>query len=211
MTRKQAILQAIEILSQNKENKGIVLKLKEIESELPVPVWTKESIIDAIETYASEHNNTLPQVTDLTNENNLPSNTVIYHKFGISSMDVFLKEYFPHLNPQNKSSSPYRFEDDGYFLNIFKENYERIKNETQEKYVNSKQYNKYRKENTPQIYTIIKKCGCKSYEDLLILCGYKKEKKPLEAVVDISYQDEEKHNIDLVEILNNITNIDRKK
>ncbi len=119
MTRKQAISQAIDILSGDTNNKDIVYVLKQILEELPLSGWTNESIIDSIESYAYEHNNTLPTISELTRENKLPSNTVINSKFGIKSMNVFYKKYFSFLQPQNKSSSPYRFEKDNYFLNSY--------------------------------------------------------------------------------------------
>ena len=50
MTRKQALSQAISILSQNDEYNEITEKLIEIESEMPLCRWTKKSIIDRIET-----------------------------------------------------------------------------------------------------------------------------------------------------------------
>ena len=57
MNRKQALTEAINILSTNPDNKEIADKLKEILSELPLSEWTKNSIMDAIETYIQEHRN----------------------------------------------------------------------------------------------------------------------------------------------------------
>ena len=202
MTRKQAISKAIQLLSVNHENDDIIYKLKEIEDELPMPVWTKKSIIDAIETYASEHNDTLPPVADLTNANKLPSNTVITNLFKLSSMNDFYYQYLPHLKACNKNSSPYKFYDDNYFIDIFKQNYDRIKKELNISYVNESLYSKLKDGSTPHISTIIRKTGCKSYRDLLILCGYKQKNKKLQSNIQVNYIDTPKRNKELLEILN---------
>lgn len=191
MTRKQAISQAITILSYDANNKEIVSKLQEILLEMPLSSWTKASIIDSIESYAIEHDNTLPPVTELKSKNKLPSNTVINAKFKISSMDVFYKTYFKHLKPQNKSSSLYRNEEEDFFQKVFKENYLMILEKLGVKYVDIKTYDKYKNRKTPHSSTIIKNCDCHSYDDLLIMCGFKKAKIPISSSLKISYNDEE--------------------
>lgn len=193
MTRKQAILRAIETLSQDEENSDIVLKLQEIYSEMPLSSWTKKSIIDSIETYALEHNNVLPQAGDLISKNNLPSNTVIEAKFNISSMKQFLKTYFPHMNKKDRSNSPYKDKNEEYFIKTFKDNYMRIQEELGVKNISTKTYNKYRQKNTPFYGTIIKQCKCNSYEELLIKCGYRKAHSPISATLKVSYNDKEEY------------------
>lgn len=204
MTRKQAISKAIQLLSINHENDDIIYKLKEIQEELPMSGWTKKSIIDAIETYASEHNNILPQVDHLTNSNKLPSNTVITNLFKLSSMNDFYHQYLPHLKSYNRSSSPYRFNDLDYFIDIFKKNYDRIIRELNLTYVNASLYNKFKDDNTPHLTTIIKRSGCRSYEDLLILCGYKRKKKKLKSNIQVNYIDTEERNKELLDMLKEV-------
>lgn len=189
MTRKQAISRAIDILSQDKQNHDIVLKLQEIYSELPLSHWTRQSIIDAIETYALEHNNILPNVSEFTSKNKLPSGTVINAKFNISSIDFFLKKYFSNLNKKNKINSPYKDKEKEFFINIFKDNYTIIKNKLNVKSVSARAYNKHRKKHTPLYETIIRQCGFDSYEDLLIECGYKNPHTPFSFSLNISYND----------------------
>lgn len=189
MTRKQAILQAIEQLDKDEKNNSVVEKLKEILEEFPLSVWTQKSIIDTIETYAIEHGNMLPQAKDLTSKNGLPSNTVIFNKFGISSINIFLEKYFPMFNKKCKKYSPYNDKEKEYFVNIFIENYIKIKNKLNLKYVGSKTYDKYKEKNTPHTTTIIKNCNYKSYDELLILCGFKKQKKEIETTISMSYID----------------------
>lgn len=207
MTRKQAISRAIDILSKNKENSDVVLKLQELYSEMPLSYWTKDSIIDSIETYALEHNNTLPQAGDLISENNLPSSTVINAKFNISSMDVFLTKYFPHIKKKNKSNSPYKNKDEDYFIKTFKDNYTRIQKTLGVKIVSAKTYNKNRQKDTPYYGTIVKQCGCSSYEDLLIKFGYKKAHSPISTTLNVSYNDKDNYDDSVLkDIVNGVKN-----
>lgn len=191
MNRKQALIEAIDILSESSENKDIVKKLEEILSELPLSSWTKNSVIDRIETYAAEHNDTLPAVSELTKSNKLPSNTEIKYLFGYSSVIKFFNEYFPHLKIKPQRFSPYYSNDGNYFIETFKENYEIIKEKFSLKTVSARTYRIYRKEKTPTVETIMKKCGCTTYNELLALCGYKKEIPPLYSSVSLSINTEE--------------------
>lgn len=191
MTRQKALISAIEIIKKNnnEESQEIVSKLEEILSENPFRSWTKESIIDAILTYVDEHNN-LPGEKDLRIANKLPSITVIKNKFGTSAIRKLYKTYFPNLNMRNKnSSSPYRFYDKEDFIRIFKENYERIKQEKKVRYVNMDLYDKNRTQGTPIIYTIMRQYGCSCYDDLLIACGYKIDIKELRPSINVTFLD----------------------
>lgn len=54
MTRKQAVLDAIKILSKKKENEQTVKILREIYDELPIIHWTPSSILDAFAQFIQE-------------------------------------------------------------------------------------------------------------------------------------------------------------
>lgn len=208
MTRKQALSQAISILSQNDEYNEITEKLIEIESEMPLCRWTKKSIIDRIETYAEENNNILPLVSDLTKDNNMPSKTSISYHFNTNSIDLFFKEYFPKYNTKDKrnmSSSPYKNMSVKMLIDIFSSNYDRILKTKNVFYVDTKMYDKYREKNTPSLITIIKACGCKTYKDLLILCGYKNDMK-LKCCLNYIDVDEEHNNDELKNVIKKIVN-----
>lgn len=185
-------MNAITILSKVDQNKETVDKLLEIYHELPLSTWTRESIIDAIEDYAIEHNNMLPYEKELTTENHLPSNTVIYNKFGISSIrNFYLKFFSQYLTKNNRKESPYSNFSQKDFKEVFVENYYRIKAELRIKHVNFRLYDIYRADTTPCVNTIMRNCNCSTYNDLLVICGLKEESKPLETNVSIAYNDDE--------------------
>lgn len=204
MTRRQAILQTIRILSSHPENNEIILKLQEILDELPLVTWTSKSIIDSIEDYAIRHNNILPNSKELTTYNKLPSNTVIYKIFGLTSINEFYQIYFSKYIHNKTPLSPYANRNKNYFLNTFKENYNEIKIKNNVKFVGQKMYDNNRKKGTPLVNTILRKFNNISYDDLLIICGYKKRKKEIEAEIDISYNDSIERNAELISILSQI-------
>ena len=191
MNRKQALIEAINILSESLENKDIVKKLEEILSELPLSSWTKKSVIDRIETYATEHDDTLPAASELKKSNKLPSNTEIKYLFGQSSMIDFFKTHFPHLKIKPQRFSPYYDNDEDYFINTFKENYEAIREKFSIDTVSVRMYRIYRNDKTLTVETIMKRCKCTTYNELLILCGYKKAIPPLYSSVSVSINTEE--------------------
>ena len=201
MTRKQALSKAISILSEDKKNDEIVLVLQNLLNEYPYSRWRKETVIDSITQYAIEHNNCLPQIHELTKENKLPSKTVIEYLFGYSSINLFYKEYFSEYKIEGYNS-PYRQQTIEYFICIFKENYEMMKqNNKGRKFIGARAYDKMRMENTPCSKTIIRNCGLNSYNELLVMCGYIKEYKPIECSVNINYNTEESFD-DLLDIIN---------
>lgn len=191
MNRKQALTEAINILSTNPDNKEITDKLQEILSELPLSEWTKNSIMDAIETYIQEHNNTVPSSLEFTKSNKLPSNTVIRHLFNVSSLSEFLRKYFPKHKRRVGNSSPYKDENEDYFIKLFKRNYMELKCKLNVKIVSGRLYKENKKVGEPCLETIIRNCNCNSYEELLILCNYKKPSKPITATVNGRFNDDE--------------------
>lgn len=191
MTRKQAMSEAISILSKDSKNEKIVEKLQEILCELPMSTWTKKSILDAIENYAIEHNNTLPYERELTSTNHMPSNTVIYNLFGISAIREFYSKYFSnYLVRSRQKESPYENYSQEDFVKIFIQNYARIKKELNVKSVNYKTYDFYKEKNSPCVNTILRNCNCDTYNDLLILCQIKHPKKKLVTHISITYNDD---------------------
>lgn len=74
MTRKQAVSDAIKILSKKKENEQTVKILREIYDELPIIHWTPNSVLDAFAQFIQE-NGRLPTRGDF--DATLPSRPTI--------------------------------------------------------------------------------------------------------------------------------------
>lgn len=162
MTRKQAILRGISILSKNKKNQEIVDKLKEIFEEYPYKTWTKKAVFDSIEQFRIEHNGRYPNIKEFEGSG-LPSHSSIKNLFGVS-VSRFLDIYYPNRlkisNTRYNNQSPY------YWMEQFKKTYLSINNG---KYVSEYLYDKNRKHNSPCIQTLIKIMKVKTYKELLHL------------------------------------------
>ncbi len=98
MTRKQAVLDAIEILSKKKENEQTVKILREIYDELPIIHWTQNSVLDAFAQFIQE-NSRLPTRGDF--DETLPSRPTIKKIFNMSLVE-FEQHYFPEYYKRDK-------------------------------------------------------------------------------------------------------------
>lgn len=170
MTRKQALLRAIEELQKNKKNNQTISVLMEIYNDLPLVRWSEKSVLDAFQQYLNENNNIFPSKRNLGKK--LPTYNVIKRIFGSNSMTDFRDTFFP--NEYNEHYSPYN----NYTLETLKKcfikNYNDINGGN---YVKYDEYDLYREHGTPSIQYIIKKFDCKSYNDLLIKMGIRKTTK----------------------------------
>lgn len=187
MTRKQAVLDAIEILSKKKENEQTVKILREIYDELPIIHWTPNSVLDAFAQFIQE-NGRLPTRGDF--DDALPSRPTIKKIFNMSLAE-FEQHYFPeHFKGINKNSH-YCWFTEKDFLDCFLDNYNTIRGGLYVKYAD---YDLYRKPGTPAIRLIIEKLGCNSYNELLQKTGVKKQResfniKSNKRTIDISQED----------------------
>ena len=130
MTRKQALLEALVILDKQNQRAEIIEikdKLKELIEDLPITNWTEKTIFDTFEQFAIE-NGRNATVTDMK-KRGLPPHTVIKHRLGIESK-VFLDRYFPPKCSSRRYNQKYREE----WLEIFKNEYTRIKPSSAEEY-----------------------------------------------------------------------------
>ncbi len=194
MTRKEAILKAIEILSINDNYTEIVNKLQELYDEMPLSSWTKASIIDCINEYIKDHDGFLPYGIQLSPKNGLPSKQAIYSKFNMSSINDFYKKYFPQYLKNTKDKSKYYLQDRDFFINQFKSEYIRIRDLLGVETVGIKDYNRNKENGCALAQTIIKWLKCKNYTDLLILCEFKSEANPTSITVEIEYDDKSSEN-----------------
>ena len=95
MTRKEALLKAIEILEKSKEEEkeDVIKGLKLCVSELPFTKWSEEAIFDACDQYCKDHNRTYLILADFTNAG-LPAHPTIKNRFGITARE-FRDKYYP--------------------------------------------------------------------------------------------------------------------
>lgn len=173
MTRKQAVLDAIWILSKNKENTQTVEILKEIYEELPLIHWSEKSILDAFTEFLLE-NDRLPTSKDLCV--NLPSLNTLTRIFKVSGLVEFEKKYFPHRFEDECKISPYWWYSIKDFKDCFIRNYITINGGL---YVKYDDYDLYREPGTPALRLIIEKMECGSYNELLEKVGIKKRRESL--------------------------------
>ena len=178
MTRKQAVLQAIEYLKTiDNIDDEIISHLEYISNELPLTKWTRERVIDTVNEFFLKYG-WLPVASDYRDcKEHLPSITVINNLFGTKSIEKFYAQYFSDDNYRTCFSfSPYRNKNKTFFINTFKENYEYIQNKLNIDFVDTKNYIYNRKQNTPTLQTIKKALKCHTYEELLNKCNIKYNK-----------------------------------
>lgn len=162
ITRKQAVLRAIEILSKSKENQEICKVLQELLDELPLSHWTEKSLKDSIEQFLLE-NNRLPNSEDYLTNKNLPSRCTIKSKTGLS-MEEYYNKYYSNFYYNNNSI--YNHKEIEHWVELFKEQY--IKHDKP----GLNTFDKLRDEGTPCVQTYCKIIGISTWNELLEYCGF---------------------------------------
>lgn len=168
MTRKQAILLGISILSKNQKNHEIVEKLYEILDEYPYKKWTTKAVFDSIEQFRIEHDGRYPTAKEFENAG-LPSHPSIKNLFGMN-VSKFLDVYYP--DRLAVSYSRYNKRSPFYWMKKFKETYLSINHG---KYVPEAVYNKKRERNSPSVQTLIKILNVKTYKELIHIADLDKQ------------------------------------
>lgn len=151
MTRKQALLKAVSILSRTGENKEIIALLTDIYNELPLTHWTDKSIKDTVGQFI-EDNGRIPTVTDFKRKG-MPPHTVIKQKYNITLAE-WLEQNFPHKKDTYGELKE-------KYTRQFIADYNRIKPPSQE------YFNKNRTGNTRSWQTVANYHGVKSWRDLI--------------------------------------------
>lgn len=93
MTRKTALLRAIQALAPIESEASTVLKLKEMLDEYPSSHWSKLKIIDAFRQWVADHGQ-VPSATTIDADRSLPSHSTIKQAFGITAAE-FMALQFP--------------------------------------------------------------------------------------------------------------------
>lgn len=132
MTRKQALIQVINLLSSDTNNAEIVRLFQDIYDELPLIHWSDKSIRDTIDQFIID-NGRVPTATDFK-KRGMPPHPVFKQKYGITLAE-WLKQNYP-------SPKPSREEQRKEFTQRFIEDYCDIQPRT------SEEFNARRKEGT---------------------------------------------------------------
>lgn len=167
MTRKEALLHAIDIISNistTHNNMLIIEKLQEIIADLPLNMWTESAIHDAIQQWAID-NGRYPMVSDFKSRY-LPSHPSVKNRFGMTLGD-FLAKYYPQSKPRCKTPK-YRYKTKYEWKEIFINEYKRINPHS------CNEFDKKRSAGVPMWITIAKMFGLCTWKELLALCGIKK-------------------------------------
>ena len=168
MTRKTALLLAIQALSEDKNNKEICDVLQQIAEDLPIAHWNKTSIIDSVQQFIEDHDR-LPLSREFDTNSKLPVHLLVKKHFNMN-VTKFKEMYFKeqYQKDLNKHSAP---EEIQKWREIFVSEYTRIGNPC------FSTFRIQRKEGIPHPQYIIKLCGCSTWEELVTSCGFTPETK----------------------------------
>ena len=162
ITRKQAVLRAIEVLSESKENHEFCKVLERLSEELPLSHWTENSILDAVNQFLNE-NGRLPASVDFLKVDYLPNRCTIKNKLGLT-MEEFYNKYYSNFYYNN--NSVYNYKDIEYWTDMFKEQY--IKHGKP----SLNYFDKLRDNDTPCVQTYCKIIGVDTWNELLEHCNF---------------------------------------
>lgn len=95
MTRKQAALKAIELLSGSEENKEVCEALGRIVNGRLTEIWNKELVLEAIQNFINE-NGYYPTIKEMDADPMLPAHASAYIAMGMGYMKV-KETYFPDV------------------------------------------------------------------------------------------------------------------
>ena len=168
MTRKEAVLAAIEVLATDPQNEGICNVLSGLADDLPLVHWNKDIILDAFNQFISE-NNRFPSKDDIEGKNILPMRSTVERIFNMKFSEFHIL-YFSEC-PYTGGSRKY-IKSEKYWLGIFKNEYIKMNYPTREEYKIS------RASGMPCAEQLVKLCGCRSWSELLNLCGFEQHYNP---------------------------------
>lgn len=151
MTRKQAVMNAIEILDSLGGYAEEVESLKELSQSLPIVHWNDAAIRDTVEQYIAEHGEP-PRPSDFRKPG-LPPLTAIKSIYGMTAQ-AWLDENYPFQRPEKPDKRP-------YYTQQFIEEYYRIQPRSAE------EFNKRRKSGTRGWLSIAKYNGVRTWRGLL--------------------------------------------
>ena len=159
MTRKQAICEAIKILSNDKENQEICQLLQDVHDDYRSSYWSEKAIFDAIDQFIFEKDR-FPAKGDFTRKNGLPTVGEIRFKFGIG-YGAFRETYYKDVKYYTKKI---RYDNVEFWKKAFAEQFLLLGRPTEEG------YNKNRLEGMPHSKTLMNNLDCRCWTELLKKC-----------------------------------------
>ncbi len=175
MTRKQALQEAIAVLSADKGNEAVILKLQEIGAEMPLNRWTENAIHDTVQQFIVD-NGRPPTATDFKTRD-MPPHPVVKLRFK-KTLGEWLEENYPTPKPSFEELKQRHTE-------AFLKDYYRIKPRSQE------QFNKNKSPDTRGWQTVATYYGVKSWRNLLktldlpLYFDMRRDHKPVNIKVNI--------------------------
>lgn len=154
MTRKQALLYAIEHIGQ--DSPEAVEKLKSMYNDMPMCHWSKEACEDAIEQFYIDCGR-YPNTSDLDRYTYLPSHPTVKNRFGVEARE-FLAQYTGRALCLKKDAA----------LEQFVAEFNRIQP------TSSVVYNKEREEGVISWQFVAHLCGLHTWMELLNAAGVKR-------------------------------------
>lgn len=151
MTRKQALNQAIYILSQSEGNGEIIEKLQDLLEELPIIHWSDKSIHDRVQQFIEDEGRN-PTASDFRKKG-MPPHPVIKQKYKITLAE-WLEQNYPTIKPSVEELKE-------KYTKQFIEDYNRIKPKSQE------EFNQNRTKGTKGWQTVAKYHNVNSWRKLI--------------------------------------------
>lgn len=170
MTRKQALREAIQIVSSarigKRRKEEILAGLDLCQKELPFAHWTREAVFDACDAWVEEHG-TLTLRAFASPD--MPSHTTIQNRFGMTARE-FRDRCYPL--PGESAGSPYRGRSVEEWNQLFAADFHAMVCKGQA------DYNRRRDRDLPTWNTVAAMNGVKSWRQLLGKLGLSTYGKP---------------------------------
>lgn len=159
MTRKQAALKAIELLSGNEENREICEALGRVVNSRLTEDWNKELALEAIQDFIDE-NGYFPSAKEMDYDAMMPAHASLYLAVGMRYTKV-KEAYFPDVMTKAEKQKCNVEE----WIASFKELFIKMGKPSE------KSFNKDRDGDIPHSTTWIKRTESDSWSDMLRKCG----------------------------------------
>ncbi len=160
MTRKQAALKAIELLSGSEENKEICEGLSKIVNGRLTEIWNQELVLESIQDFITE-NGYYPTVKQMDASPMMPAHASAYIAMGMGYRAV-KETYFPDVPHKEEYGKPTAEE----WIEQFQELFMELGKPTE------REFNEKRPEGTACASTWARRAKCKNWNDLLVKSGF---------------------------------------